>query len=227
MERAIDSGDDIEGLVSDKMRSDFRRETELGENLRSRLQQVEQERLRILERLELLAHGQPETPPPMELQGRVADTEENIQLMKRELDQFLDDIKYNSEWVAKLRDIVLRQEGELFEQERLVADAYQERDRLRQHTLDTQAHVDGHMHALSTELRIMEREHCIRAKMLAMRRLNETCGAALTRKLQEYFKQILNITRAEKAQYDSVWLFKRLFDSHTKRKMSEYLQRWY
>ena len=51
----------------------------------------------------------------MEMQGRVADTEGNINLMKRELDQFLDDIQYNSEWVAKLRDIVLKQENELFE----------------------------------------------------------------------------------------------------------------
>ena len=38
MERAIECGDDIEGLVSEKMKSDYRRETELGENLRSRLQ---------------------------------------------------------------------------------------------------------------------------------------------------------------------------------------------
>ena len=37
MERAIEDGHDIEGLVSEKMKYDYRRETELGENLKEQM----------------------------------------------------------------------------------------------------------------------------------------------------------------------------------------------
>ena len=55
LQRAASNGDDIEGVVSTQMKSDFQREKELNFRLKEELQRCEKERLRLLERIKLLS----------------------------------------------------------------------------------------------------------------------------------------------------------------------------
>ena len=55
LQRAASSGDDIEGVVSSQMKTDFKREKELNQRLSEELQRCEKERLRLLERIKLLS----------------------------------------------------------------------------------------------------------------------------------------------------------------------------
>ena len=55
LQRAAANGDDITGVVSIQMKSDFQREKELNQRLQEELKRCEQERLRILSRIKLLS----------------------------------------------------------------------------------------------------------------------------------------------------------------------------
>ena len=55
LQRAASNGDDIEGVVSTQMKTDFQREKELNFRLKEELQRCEKERLRLLERIKLLS----------------------------------------------------------------------------------------------------------------------------------------------------------------------------
>lgn len=55
LQRAASNGDDIEGVVSVQLKTDFQREKELNLRLREELQRCEKERLRLLERIKLLS----------------------------------------------------------------------------------------------------------------------------------------------------------------------------
>ena len=55
LQRAASNGDDIEGVVSVQLKTDFQREKELNQRLREELQRCEKERLRLLERIKLLS----------------------------------------------------------------------------------------------------------------------------------------------------------------------------
>ena len=52
---AASKGDDIGGVISDQLKSDFQREKELNERLKAELQRCEKERLRLLDRIKLLS----------------------------------------------------------------------------------------------------------------------------------------------------------------------------
>jgi len=55
LQLAASSGDDIDGVVSAQMKTDFKREKELNYRLKEELQRCEKERLRLLERIKLLS----------------------------------------------------------------------------------------------------------------------------------------------------------------------------
>ena len=55
LQSAASNGDDIEGVISTQMKTEFQREKELNYRLKEELQRCEKERLRLLDRIKLLS----------------------------------------------------------------------------------------------------------------------------------------------------------------------------
>ena len=55
LEPAVLHGDDIEGIVSEQMKSDYKREKDMGGQLRVQIKSEEMERLKLIDRIKLLS----------------------------------------------------------------------------------------------------------------------------------------------------------------------------
>lgn len=54
LQKATSGGDDMEGIISNQMKEEFRREQQINHRLREEIKKCEMDRLRILERLSIL-----------------------------------------------------------------------------------------------------------------------------------------------------------------------------
>ena len=97
---AASKGDDIGGVISDQLKSDFQREKELNERLKAELQRCEKERLRLLDRIKLLSgEKQIEVEESDGVRRTFKVTQINIQ-------KLLDDLRRQKETVTSQQHVV-------------------------------------------------------------------------------------------------------------------------
>ena len=102
---AASKGDDIGGVISDQLKSDFQREKELNERLKTELQRCEKERLRLLDRIKLLSgEKQIEVEESDGVRRTFKVTQINIQ-------KLLDDLRRQKETVTSQQHVVDESRG--------------------------------------------------------------------------------------------------------------------
>ena len=102
---AASKGDDIGGVISDQLKSDFQREKELNERLKAELQRCEKERLRLLDRIKLLSgEKQIEVEESDGVRRTFKVTQINIQ-------KLLDDLRRQKETVTSQQHVVDESRG--------------------------------------------------------------------------------------------------------------------
>ena len=117
LQRAAANGDDISGIVSIQMKSDFQREKDLNRRLQEELKKCEQERLRILQRIKLLS-GEKEVVISSSdgLQKTFKVTQVNIQSLIDDLNHSKDKVAGNEQLVSQSREMVRRAEDDILMQ---------------------------------------------------------------------------------------------------------------
>ena len=114
LQRAAANGDDIGGIVSIQMKSDFKREKELNARLQEELRRCEQERLRIMQRIKILT-GEKEVVVQSSdgLQKTYKVTQLNLQNMIDELRENKSKVEGTEQLVMQSREMVRVADEEL------------------------------------------------------------------------------------------------------------------
>ena len=133
LERGVLHGDDIESIVSEKIRSEYKREKELNEQTREQIKRCEIERQKLVERIKMLAGGKSITVTTCHGERKDYNvTSCNVSHLLEDLRHFKHNIHQNIHLIERTRAVVLECEEETFATERIASVMFMERDGLHQ-----------------------------------------------------------------------------------------------
>lgn len=212
LQRAASSGDDIEGVVSTQMKTDFKREKELNQRLSEELQRCEKERLRLLERIKLLSGEKQvvlESTDGMKRTFKV--TKININRILDELRAAKSTLSQNEELVHRSRDVVREVEGEIDGKEIELASLRKENDELgiKFDRLEKQYRDTLYLHEGAQQQ--MDGMHRMHVKLLACRQLEESLQKVIECHTKAALDQMKYVTRGYVTQFGAIYRLRCFF----------------